>query len=105
MLRAGVVFIVFFNSLLYAQDKEPVDSISFYNKTAQTNILINNYKNAIDYTQKAINYSEANSDKLNQAIQTFHLGKIYYVCKYPIQCGQIIKYGNRYELCLLVLWL
>ncbi|NRS89240.1 signal transduction histidine kinase/CheY-like chemotaxis protein [Flavobacterium sp. 7E] len=77
-MKCFVFFIVFFNSLLYAQDKEPVDSISFYNKAAQTNILKNNYKNAIDYTQKAINYSEANSDKLNQAIQTFHLGKIYY---------------------------
>ncbi|OCB76802.1 hypothetical protein LPBF_05760 [Flavobacterium crassostreae] len=63
---------------MHAQKKEPLDSLSFYTGLAQSSIAKNHYKNAIDYTQKAINYSESKQDSYHKAVQIFHLGKIYY---------------------------
>ena len=75
------IFILFFNSLLYSQKTEKMDSIAYYNRLANSNIKINKYKNALLYTQKAINFCEANQKTEDQANQTFNLGKIYYELK------------------------
>ncbi|OCB76498.1 tetratricopeptide repeat-containing hybrid sensor histidine kinase/response regulator [Flavobacterium crassostreae] len=74
-------FILFFSILMHAQKKEPLDSLSFYTGLAQSSIAKNHYKNAIDYTQKAINYSESKQDSYHKAVQIFQLGKIYYDLK------------------------
>jgi signal transduction histidine kinase/CheY-like chemotaxis protein len=76
-----LVYIAFFTSHLHAQKAETVDSVLYYKNLANTNILVNKYKNAIYYTQKAIDYSEATSNTYHKAVQTFNLGKIYYDLK------------------------
>jgi signal transduction histidine kinase/CheY-like chemotaxis protein/HEPN domain-containing protein len=58
-----------------------MDSIVYYTALADTNIKENKYKNALFYTQKAINYCVANNQVDNQGIQTYKLGKIYFAVK------------------------
>ncbi|MFQ3173771.1 MAG: signal transduction histidine kinase/CheY-like chemotaxis protein [Flavobacterium sp.] len=76
-----LVFIIFFNSLLYSQTKENTDSIAYYTTLADSNIKKNKYKNALLYTQKAINYCFEYNEIDNQGIQTYKLGKIYFAVK------------------------
>lgn len=76
-----LVVVIFLNSLLYAQEKEAIDSVAYYSNWANANIKENNYKNALHYTQKAILFCEAHSRINDQANQTFKLGKIYYDLK------------------------
>jgi signal transduction histidine kinase/CheY-like chemotaxis protein/TolA-binding protein len=75
------IFIFFFNSVLYSQTNEKADSISYYSNLTKSNILNNKYKNALFYTQKAINYSKKIENTLAQANQTYTLGKIYFDLK------------------------
>jgi signal transduction histidine kinase/CheY-like chemotaxis protein len=80
-MKYFLVYLFLFTSALFAQKKESIDSTLYYSNLANTNIVVNKYKNAIYYTQKAINYSEANTNLYQQALQTFSLGKIYYKLK------------------------
>lgn len=73
-----VVFIIFFSSFLYAQNKGSQDSTAYYSKLAYSNIQINKFKNALFYTQKAIDYAEERGQVEAQATQTLYLGKIYF---------------------------
>ncbi|MFM2369032.1 MAG: hypothetical protein RL619_1332 [Bacteroidota bacterium] len=75
------IFIFFFNSVLYSQTNEKADSITYYSNLTKSNILNNKYKNALFYTQKAINYSKKIQNTLAQANQTYTLGKIYFDLK------------------------
>lgn len=75
------VFILFLNSILYSQIKENTDSIAYYSNLSRSNIKMDKYKNALFYTQKALNYSETVDNIQEQANQTFTLGKIYYDLK------------------------
>jgi signal transduction histidine kinase/CheY-like chemotaxis protein len=75
------VFIIFFNSFLYSQTRKATDSVAYYGTLSASNIKVDNYKNALFYTQKAINYSKANHNLQAQVSQTFTLGKIYYDLK------------------------
>jgi signal transduction histidine kinase/ActR/RegA family two-component response regulator len=68
----------FIHSLLYSQTKVDSDSISYYTEKANLSIKENKYKDALFFTQKAINYCEVNYKREAQAIQTYNLGKIYY---------------------------
>ncbi|MFV5703738.1 ATP-binding protein [Flavobacterium sp. XS2P12] len=75
------IFIFFLNSFLYSQTNEKTDSISYYSTLSSSNILNNKYKNALFYTQKAINYSKVIRNTQAQANQTYNLGKIYFDLK------------------------
>ncbi|MFV8373949.1 ATP-binding protein [Flavobacterium sp. LB1P62] len=75
------IFIFFLNSVLYSQTNEKTDSISYYSNLSKSNILNNKYKNALFYTQKAINYSKDIRNTAVQANQTYILGKIYFDLK------------------------
>jgi signal transduction histidine kinase/CheY-like chemotaxis protein len=75
------VFIFFFNSFLYSQTNEKTDSIAYYSGLSNSNLKVNKYKNALFYTQKAINYSKSIRNIPEEAYQTFRLGKIYYDLK------------------------
>lgn len=76
-----LVFVIFFNSLLYSQKKENMDSISYYTSLSNSNIKENKYKKALFYTQKAVNYCQKNNQIDKQGILTFNLGKIYFAVK------------------------
>ena len=77
-MRYLLVFIFFTNSFLYSQKIENTDSISYYTNSANSSIRENKYKNALWFTQKAINYCDKNDKIGDQASQTYNLGKIYY---------------------------
>ncbi|HEY4617047.1 MAG TPA: ATP-binding protein [Flavobacterium sp.] len=80
-MKQLLVLVIFFNSLLYSQKKENTDSIAYFTSLSNSNIKENKYKNALLYTQKAINYCIANNEINNQGIQTYNLGKIYFAVK------------------------
>jgi len=73
-----LILISFFNSFLYSQTKQNIDSISYYNKLANTNLEIKKYDQAIFFTQKSIDFCNTNHEFEGLANQTFKLGKIYY---------------------------
>ena len=75
------IFIFFLNSFLYSQTNEKTDSITYYSNLSSSNILNNKYKNALFYTQKAINYSKVIRNTQAQANQTYNVGKIYFDLK------------------------
>ena len=77
-MKYSWLFIIFISFNLYAQHKETKDSIAYYDELANSNISINKFKNALFYTQKAIDYAEANNQLEAQATQTLYLGKIYF---------------------------
>jgi signal transduction histidine kinase/CheY-like chemotaxis protein len=73
-----VIFIVFFNSLLYAQNSVKADSTAYFIKLVNENKKNNNYKEALFFTQKAIDYCKKNNKIEKAAHQTFTLGQIYF---------------------------
>ena len=72
------IAVCFFNSLLYSQAKKNTDSLTYYNKLANSNLSNKKYNQAIFYTEKSFNFCKENGKKENLANQTFKLGKIYY---------------------------
>ncbi|KUJ63825.1 histidine kinase [Flavobacteriaceae bacterium CRH] len=73
-----LILISFFNSILYSQTKQNIDSIFYYNKLANSNLKIGKYDQAIFFTKKSIAFCAAHNKSENLANQTFKLGKIYY---------------------------
>jgi signal transduction histidine kinase/CheY-like chemotaxis protein len=73
-----LILISFFTSILYSQTKQNIDSISYYNKLANTNLKAKKYDQAIFFTKKSIDFCETNRKSEGLANQTFKLGKIYY---------------------------
>lgn len=72
------IFISFYYISLYSQSKPNIDSISYYNKLANSSLKDKKYNNALLFTQKSIDYSKSHNRAENLANQTFKLGKIYY---------------------------
>ncbi|WP_281228180.1 tetratricopeptide repeat-containing hybrid sensor histidine kinase/response regulator [Flavobacterium aquiphilum] len=77
-MKYFLLFTVFFHSLLYSQIDQKVDSVTYYSKSATENIKNNNYKKALSYIQKSIDYSKKTKNLEAEAIQTYNLGKIYF---------------------------
>jgi signal transduction histidine kinase len=73
-----LILISFFTSILYSQTKQNIDSISYYNKLANTNLKAKKYDQAIFFTQKSIDFCQTNHKPEGLANQTFKLGEIYY---------------------------
>ncbi|MEZ0130051.1 tetratricopeptide repeat protein, partial [Flavobacterium sp. LBUM151] len=73
-----LILISFFNSILYSQTKQNIDSIFYYNKLANSNLKTKKYDQAVFFTQKSIDFCASNNKAEGLANQTFKLGKIYY---------------------------
>jgi signal transduction histidine kinase/CheY-like chemotaxis protein/TolA-binding protein len=74
-----LIFVCFLNSFLYSQtQRKNTDSISYYNKLANSNLDKQKYNQAVFYTKKSINFCETTNQSENLANQTFKLGKIFY---------------------------
>lgn len=83
-MRYYILFFILISSLLFSQKNnftERIDSVAYYNNLANSNISENKYRNALVYTQKAINYSKVTNKSEDQTTQTFRLGKLYYEVK------------------------
>ncbi len=81
-MRLAVVFL-FCTGLLFSQTKtsEKADSVSHYLQVANFNAKVNNFKNSLDYTQKAIDYAHANGDVKAEANALSALGTFYFELK------------------------
>jgi signal transduction histidine kinase/CheY-like chemotaxis protein len=91
-MKCFFAFIVFFYSSLYSQPNEEADSTAYYSSLSNSNIQTDNYKKALLYTQKAIDYAEKNKNIKDQAQQTFNLGKIYFdLKKYDDAIEKLLK--------------
>jgi len=80
-MKYFLFFIIFFNSLLYSQKRDKIDSITYYTNLAEVSLKNNQYKDVLSYTQKSINFCKLNNKKEAQATQTYILGKIYFDLK------------------------
>ena len=83
-MRTFLLFVILINTVLYPQRNNSIgkiDSVVYYSNLRNSNIKANKYKDALYYTQKAINFSKENYKIEDQAIQTYNLGKIYYDVK------------------------
>ena len=72
-MKYFLLFTVFFHSLLYSQIENKVDSVTYYSKLASENIKNNNYKEALLYTQKSIDYCKKNKNTEAQASSNIQL--------------------------------
>lgn len=91
------VYVLFFNTLLFAQPNEKADSTAYYSSLSNSNIRDNNYKDALLNTQKAILYAEKNKNIKDQAYQNFYLGKLYYdLRKYDDAVESLFKSSELY---------
>jgi tetratricopeptide (TPR) repeat protein len=77
-MRLTVVFLFCFG-LLFSQTKKSVktDSVSHYLQFAAFNAKVNNFKNSLNFTQKAIDYAHANHDVMAEAGALSTLGTFY----------------------------
>ena len=80
-MKCFFAFIVFFYSSMYTQPDEEIDSTAYYGSLSNSNIQTNNYKEALVYSQKAIDYAKKNKNIKDQAQQNLNLGKIYFDLK------------------------
>ena len=77
-MKHFLLFIVFFHSIVYSQIENKIDSVSHYSQLANENIKNNNYKKALFFTQKSIDYCKKHKNIQAEAVQTYDLGKIYF---------------------------
>ena len=83
-MRFFTLFFFLFSIFSFSQQNnlvEKIDSVVYYSKLANSNAIDNKYRNALYYTQKAINFSKASNNTEDQVNQTFSLGKLYYDVK------------------------
>ena len=100
-MRTFLLFVILINTVLYPQRNNSIgkiDSVVYYSNLRNSNIKANKYKDALYYTQKAINFSKENYKIEDQAIQTYNLGKIYYdVKKYDDAIKDLNKSINLFK--------
>ncbi|MBD3582457.1 ATP-binding protein [Flavobacterium selenitireducens] len=72
-----LLFLVFLLTACAYSQKKPVDSSDYYIELAQFNTRINNYRNSLDYTQKAIDYARRNKDIESEASASLSLANLY----------------------------
>lgn len=70
---------LFFTCIGIAQENsgKPIDSTAYYLELAQFNARINNYKNSLENTQKAIDYARRIKDVRAEASASLSIGVIY----------------------------
>ena len=91
------VYVLFLNTLLFAQPNEKTDSTAYYSSLSNSYVQDNDYKNALLNTQKAILYSEKNKNIKDQAYQNFYLGKLYIdLRKYNDAVESLLKSSELY---------
>ena len=83
-MKFFLVIFILISTFSFSQNKKlvnKIDSIVYYGNLRDSNVKENKYKDALLYTQKAINFSKINNDSTSQANQTFFLGKLYFDVK------------------------
>ncbi|QZK89726.1 response regulator [Flavobacterium sp. CHNK8] len=73
--------VLFFTGILASHSKVTADSLTYYYTLSNQNIKDDNYRNALFFTQKAIQFAKKNNKNIEQALHEFNLGKILYDLK------------------------
>lgn len=79
-MRIGLLIFLLFSSTLYPQrpnDVRAKDSADYFIELARFNTTIDNYRNALVYTQKAIDFSHEANNVSAEANATLSLGTLY----------------------------
>lgn len=80
-MRSYLLFFVFFYSFVFAQEKQSLrqkDSVTYYLSLAKVNIENNNTRDALQYSEKAIQKAIADKNVAAQANAYSSFGSIYY---------------------------
>ncbi len=81
-MRYALLFVILTFTLSYSQKKsEKIDSVAYYIELAEYNSKINNYKNSLEYTQKAIDYASVKGDVKAEANASSAMGRLYFDLK------------------------
>lgn len=83
-MKSFLLFFILISTFSYSQKKKSVkeiDSVAYYSNLSDSNVKDNKYKDALNYTQKAIQYSIEKKLSQSEAKQTYNLGKLYYDVK------------------------
>ena len=73
--------VLFFTGILTSYSTVKADSLTYYYTLSNQNIKDDNYRNALFFTQKAIQFAKKNNQNVEQALHEFNLGKILYDLK------------------------
>ena len=73
--------VLFFTGILASYSTVKADSLTYYYTLSNQNIKDDNYRNALFFTQKAIQFAKKNNQNVEQALHEFNLGKILYDLK------------------------
>lgn len=80
-MKQLLLLLLLLSSVGFSQKNKPssseVDTTAYYLELAQFNSRINNYRNALHYTQKAIDYSHRKKHVLDEARASVSLGILY----------------------------
>ncbi|HEX8563037.1 MAG TPA: ATP-binding protein [Flavobacterium sp.] len=91
-MRTCLLFFVLYSAILYPQqsaNNRVTDSADYYLELARFNTTINNYSNALTYTQKAIDFAKAAGNIPVQANASLSVGTLY---------TEIEKYDDAIEI-------
>ena len=82
-MRFFLMLFILSATMSFSQKKsvEKTDSVSYYIQLATFSSKINNYKNSLDYTQKAIDYAHSKKNIKAEAKASAALGTIYFELK------------------------
>lgn len=87
-----LILLVFFNAFAQQNEAKKPDSISYYRQMANFNATSNDYKNALDFAQRAIRYAHQNNLVLAEANATAQLASFYLDLK---KFDDAIEHYNR----------
>jgi signal transduction histidine kinase/CheY-like chemotaxis protein/tetratricopeptide (TPR) repeat protein len=75
-----VILLLFIQTIIFSQKKtiDKFDSTAYYIQLAKFNKKINNYNFALEYSQKAIDYSNTKNETKNEALAYFSLGTTFF---------------------------
>ncbi|RZJ70941.1 ATP-binding protein [Flavobacterium sp.] len=75
-MRRLLILVLLVSACVHSQ-KKPADSSEYYLELAQFNKRINNYRNSLDNTQKAIDYAKRSKDIQAEASASLSLANLY----------------------------
>lgn len=78
-MRLHLLFLLLIPTLLFSQriPIEKVDSVNHYIELVKFNKNINNYRNCLDYSQKALDYAKKTNNQKSIALSYSNLGIVY----------------------------
>ena len=83
-MRLYLYFFILVNTLTFSQKKKGIvemDSVKYYLELSLFNAKDNNYKNALFYTQKSIDYAHSLKKIKDEAKSYSSMGHIYFELK------------------------